>query len=62
MSGIDKDAATRERVRKLFDQLTAETLHFQRNIAESQGKVVVKDKAELDGLPADLHCAACACG
>jgi thimet oligopeptidase len=54
LSGIDKDEATRERVRKLFDQLTAETLHFQRNIAESQGKVVVKDKAELDGLPADF--------
>jgi len=53
LSGIDKDAATRERVRNLFDQLTAETLHFQRNIAESQGKVAVKDKAELDGLPAD---------
>jgi thimet oligopeptidase len=54
LSGIDKDEATRERVRKLFDQLTAETLHFQRNIAESQGKVVVKDKTELDGLPADF--------
>ena len=40
-------------MRKLSDQLTAETLHFQRNIAESQGKVVVKDAAELDGLPAD---------
>jgi len=53
LSGIDKDAATREKVRKLSDQLTAEVLHFQRNIAESQGKVTVKDKAELDGLPAD---------
>jgi thimet oligopeptidase len=53
LSGIDKDAPTRERVRKLSDQMTAETLHFQRNIAESQGKVVVKDKAELEGLPAD---------
>ena len=53
LSGIDKDAATRERVRKLSDELTAETLHFQRNIAESQGRVVVKDKAQLDGLPAD---------
>jgi len=53
LSGIDKDEATRERVRKLSDQLTTEVLHFQRNIAESQGKVVVKDKAELDGLPAD---------
>jgi thimet oligopeptidase len=54
LSGIDKDAATRERVRKLSDQLTMEVLHFQRNIAESQGKVVVKDAAELDGLPADF--------
>jgi thimet oligopeptidase len=53
LSGIDKDAPTRERIRKLNDQMTAEMIHFQRNIAESQGKVVVKDKAELDGLPAD---------
>jgi thimet oligopeptidase len=53
LSGIDKDAPTRERIRKLNDQLTAETLHFQRNIAESQGKITVKDVAELDGLPAD---------
>ena len=53
LSGIDKDAATREKVRKLSDQLTAEVLHFQRNIAESQGKVTVKDVAELEGLPAD---------
>lgn len=54
LSGIDKDAATRDRVRKLSDQLTAEVLHFQRNIAESQGKVVVQDNSELDGLPADF--------
>ena len=55
LSGIDKDAATRERVRALSDQLTAEqTLHFQRNIAEShRARVVVKNVAELDGLPAD---------
>ena len=53
LSGIDKDAATRERIRKLNDQLTKEILEFQRNIAESQGKVLVKDKADLDGLPAD---------
>jgi thimet oligopeptidase len=53
LSGIDKDAATRERVRKLSDELTAETLHFQRNIAESSGRVVLEDKAQLDGLPDD---------
>ncbi len=54
LSGIDKDAATRERVRKLSDELTTQVIHFQRNIAESQGKVVVKDVAELEGLPADF--------
>jgi len=54
LSGIDKDAATRERVRELSDQLTLQVIHFQRNIAESQGKVEVKDVAELDGLPADF--------
>jgi thimet oligopeptidase len=54
LSGIDKDEATRERVRKLSDELTTEVILFQRNIAESQGKVVVKDVAELEGLPADF--------
>jgi thimet oligopeptidase len=54
LSGIDKDAATRERVRNLSDQLTVQVIHFQRNIAESQGKVEVKEKAELDGLPGDF--------
>jgi thimet oligopeptidase len=53
LSGIDKDAATRERVRQLSDELTKESLDFQRNIAESQGKVAVQNVAELDGLPAD---------
>ena len=53
LSGIDKDDATRERVRQLNDELTLQVLHFQRNIAESQGKVLVTDAAELEGLPAD---------
>jgi len=54
LNGIDKDAATRERIRKLNDQLTSEVLHFQRNIAESQGKVTVNSKADLAGLPEDF--------
>jgi thimet oligopeptidase len=54
LSGIDKDEATRERVRMLSDELTMEVIHFQRNLAESQGKVVVMDVAELEGLPADF--------
>ncbi|HEX3569938.1 MAG TPA: M3 family metallopeptidase [Acidobacteriaceae bacterium] len=54
LNGIDKDAATRERIRKLNDQLTSEILHFQRNIAESQGKVTVNERADLAGLPEDF--------
>ncbi|HEV2647339.1 MAG TPA: M3 family metallopeptidase [Acidobacteriaceae bacterium] len=64
LSGIDKDDATRERVRALSDKLTMELLSFQRNIADSQGKILVKDETELEGLPADFiarHTAA-ACG
>jgi thimet oligopeptidase len=54
LSGIDKDAATRERVRVLSDQMMVEILHFQRNIADGQAKVEVKDASDLDGLPADF--------
>jgi len=54
LNGIDKDAPTRERIRKLNDQLTSEILHFQRNIAESQGRVTVNSKADLAGLPEDF--------
>jgi len=54
LNGIDKDAATRDRIRKLNDQLTSEVLHFQRNIAESQGRVTLNSAADLAGLPEDF--------
>ncbi len=54
LNGIDKDAATRDRIRKLNDQLTSEVLHFQRNIAESQGRVTLNSVADLAGLPEDF--------
>ena len=54
LNGIDKDAAARDRIRKLNDQLTSEVLHFQRNIAESQGSVTLNSVADLAGLPEDF--------
>jgi len=53
LAGVDKDEATRARIQSLNDEVTKLTTQFQRNIQDSQLKVVVKNRAELDGLPAD---------
>ncbi len=53
LAGVDKDEATRNKVRDLQDKLTGLMLSFQRNVDESIGHIEVKDVAELDGLPAD---------
>jgi thimet oligopeptidase len=54
LAGVDKDEATRAKIRALSDDLTRLTTQFQRNIQESHLKVTVKDPAELAGLPADF--------
>ena len=54
LSGVDKDAATRAQVKKLQDHITEAALNFGRNVQENPNKVLVKDKAELAGLPADF--------
>jgi thimet oligopeptidase len=53
LAGVDKDAATRAEVKKRLDHITEAALKFGRNVQENVNHVVVKDKAELDGLPAD---------
>lgn len=53
LAGVDKDDATRARIKKLNDDLTAEQASFDRNIADDQKKVEVTDPKELDGLPQD---------
>jgi thimet oligopeptidase len=53
LAGVDKDDATRERLKKLNDDLTAEQASFDRNISDDQKKVEVTDPKELDGLPQD---------
>ena len=52
LAGVDKDDATRAKIRALQDKITALSLTFGRNI--SDGKLEIKaTKAELDGLPKD---------
>jgi thimet oligopeptidase len=53
LSGVDKDDATRAKVRELQDKITALSLTFGRNIADGTLKITAT-RAELDGLPADF--------
>jgi thimet oligopeptidase len=52
LAGVDKDDATRARLKKLNDQGTEQQSMFDRNISDGQ-KVVEADPSELDGLPQD---------
>jgi Zn-dependent oligopeptidase len=54
LAGVDKDDATRARIKTLNDEITKYASQFERNLAESQIKVVVKDPKELEGLPEDF--------
>jgi thimet oligopeptidase len=52
LSGVDKDDATRAKIRALNDKITDLGLKFGRNVADGTLKVTAS-KTELDGLPAD---------
>jgi thimet oligopeptidase len=52
LAGVDKDDATRARLKKLNDQASEEQSMFDRNISDGQ-KVIEADPSELDGLPQD---------
>jgi len=53
LGGVDKDQATRDKVKKLQDRMTEISLKFSRNIQDDVRKVPVTGKNELEGLPAD---------
>ncbi|HTC42586.1 MAG TPA: M3 family metallopeptidase, partial [Candidatus Acidoferrales bacterium] len=53
LAGVDKDGATRARIQALSDELAKLGTEFERNIQDSQIKVTVKNRAELNGLPDD---------
>ena len=53
LSGVDKDDATRDRIKKLQEELVLVSQEFGRNIREDKGSVTCMP-AELDGLPQDF--------
>ena len=53
LSGVDKDDATREKIKKLQDELVLVSQEFGRNIREDKSSVSCTP-AELDGLPQDF--------
>jgi thimet oligopeptidase len=52
LAGVDKDQATRDKIKKLNDQLTQLQSKFDENITDGT-KSVTADKSELDGMPDD---------
>ncbi|MDP3459784.1 MAG: M3 family metallopeptidase [Hyphomonas sp.] len=52
-SGVDKDEATRDKVRALNTELAEISLEFSRNLREIQGSIKLDSADELIGLPQD---------
>jgi thimet oligopeptidase len=53
LSGVDKDEATRERIRALADKMTELSMSFSRTVQDDVRKIEVADAEELRGLPED---------
>ena len=53
LAGVDKDEATRAKLKKLQDQLIEDLTTFDRNISDDQRTIEVASVSELDGLPQD---------
>jgi thimet oligopeptidase len=53
LAGVDKDDATRAKLKQLNDDLVGEVTLYERNIADDQRSVEVANAAELEGLPQD---------
>lgn len=53
LAGVDKDEATRKRIKALRDELVVIGQEFARNIRDDKRAVIVNDVSELEGLPAD---------
>jgi thimet oligopeptidase len=53
LAGVDKDEATRNRIKALQEELVLIGQEFSRNIRDDKRTVTVNDVKELEGLPAD---------
>jgi thimet oligopeptidase len=54
LAGVDKDDATRDRLKELQDKATLLSLTYSRNVQEGGNTVTVEDPIELEGLPPDF--------
>jgi thimet oligopeptidase len=53
LAGVDRDDATRARIKELQDKATLLGLAFARNVQEGGNTVTLESAVELDGLPPD---------
>ncbi len=53
-AGVDKDAATRRKIKELRDEIIAIGQEFERNIREDVRSIKLDGPEELDGLPDDF--------
>ncbi len=53
LAGVDKDDATRARIRALRDTIVQISQEFERNIRSGKRSITAASATELDGLPAD---------
>ena len=53
LAGVDRDDATREKVRELADRMTELSMAFSRTVQDDVRKISVDDPNELAGLPQD---------
>src|SRR5579875_2955644 len=54
LAGVDRDDATREKIRELADKSTELGMRFARTVQDDVRKIEVTDLNELRGLPADF--------
>jgi thimet oligopeptidase len=55
LAGVDKDDATRARLRELQDKATLLSLTIGRNVQEGTQTIEITDLSELEGLPEDFR-------
>jgi thimet oligopeptidase len=53
LAGVDKDEATRTKIKSVREELVLISQEFARNIREDKRSVAVNDAGELEGLPQD---------
>ena len=53
LAGVDRDDATREKVRELADRMTELSMAFSRTVQDDVRRITVDDPNELAGLPED---------